>query len=90
MGDAPAEFVTVNIARIEDATGVSRQTIHNWIKADIDDSGVWFKRYDGATAHRLKTFFSELLGRDVEVIEQIEIEDSPRFQETPAIAVSAA
>jgi hypothetical protein len=90
IGDTPAELVSINYTRIEEATGVSRQTIHNWVKADVDDPEAWLTRYDGETAHRLREYFSKLFGREVEIIDRIEIEASPRFQETSTIAVSAA
>jgi hypothetical protein len=89
MEGVPGQIAEVNIARIEEATGVSRQLIHNWIKADSDDPDDWLWRYDPESEYRLRTFFSELLDRDVQIFERMEIDSSPEFQET-ALAATAA
>lgn len=90
LNDMPEGLVSINVAFIEQASGVNRQTIHNWIRADDDDPDTWLSRYDGETARRLKIFFSQLLDRDVEIIERIELDRDPSIQEAMALGVLAA
>jgi hypothetical protein len=85
-----SDLVSVNIAYIERETGVNRQTIHNWINADSDNPDDWLSRYDGETARQLTNFFSRVLGRDVEIIERIEISEDPKLQKTVTVAAAAA
>lgn len=88
LAGVPSEVITVDISNIAERTGVSRQTIYTWMRADTDNPNDWFTRYNPETEYQFRRFFTEVLGRDVEVIERIVLNDSPNFQET-AIARSA-
>lgn len=80
MSGRMGRIAEISVAKISDATEVPRQTIYNWINADVDDPAAWFKRYDPEIEYRLREFFSAVLGRDTEVVERIAL-DSPLVQE---------
>lgn len=96
VSDAASRVTEINIAKIAEQTGVSRQSVRNWIVADTDDPEAWYHRYDPEIERKLRLFFSDVLGREVQVVDRIELEDGdeagknegPRIQEAMAAAAA--
>jgi hypothetical protein len=95
IGQPAGQVTKYDTATLADLLGTTRQTVNAWIRADVDDPTLWFRRPDPNIEYAWHQLFAELLGREVEVIERIFVEKDehtpdPNFQETLYAAVAAA